>query len=59
MDTRGAVDLSLRATDIVLPDAEVLRSEAMRQLAVDAGLGLPPQMWTRLQFTRLAAAVCT
>lgn len=56
MDTTGAVDLSLRATDIVLPDSEVLRSEEMRQLAVDVGLGLPPQMWTRLQFTRLAAA---
>jgi hypothetical protein len=56
VDTRGAVDLSLRATDIALPDAEVLRSEAMRQLAEDAGLGLPPAMWTRLQFTRLAAA---
>lgn len=56
VDTRGAVDLSLRATDIVLPDSEVLRSEDMRQLAADVGLGLPPSVWTRLQFARLAAA---
>lgn len=56
VDTTGAVDLSLRATDIVLPDSAVLRSADLRRVAEEAAFGLPPSVWLRFQFTRLAAA---
>lgn len=56
VDTSGAVDLSLLASEIEMPDGGLLASASIEQLADKHGYGMPPAMWARLQLTRLAAA---